>query len=57
LTGVTIGEQRAVDVEEWVEILVPGVVIRTFLSFMLEVEINGRWPWQQEGDEPAVDSG
>ena len=22
------------------------VVIRTFLSFSLEVEINGRWPWQ-----------
>ena len=25
------------------------VVIRTFLSFALEAEINGRWPWQ-EGD-------
>lgn len=23
------------------------VVIRTFLSFALEVEINGRWPWQE----------
>jgi uncharacterized membrane protein len=23
------------------------VVIRTFLSFALEVELNGRWPWQQ----------
>jgi uncharacterized membrane protein len=22
------------------------VLIRTFLSFSLEVEINGRWPWQ-----------
>lgn len=22
------------------------VVIRTFLSWSLEVEINGRWPWQ-----------
>ncbi|MFZ9932494.1 MAG: DUF1622 domain-containing protein [Chthoniobacterales bacterium] len=22
------------------------VVIRTFLSFSLELEINGRWPWQ-----------
>lgn len=22
------------------------VVIRTFLSFSLEVEIDGRWPWQ-----------
>jgi len=23
------------------------VVIRTFLSFSLEVEISGRWPWQE----------
>jgi uncharacterized membrane protein len=25
------------------------VLIRTFLSFMLEVELTGRWPWQQTG--------
>lgn len=24
------------------------VLVRTFLSFSLEVEINGRWPWQGE---------
>jgi hypothetical protein len=24
------------------------VLIRTFLSFSLEVEINGRWPWQPD---------
>jgi uncharacterized membrane protein len=24
------------------------VIIRTFLSFSLEVEIKGRWPWQSE---------
>jgi uncharacterized membrane protein len=24
------------------------VAIRTFLSFSLEVEINGRWPWHKE---------
>jgi len=23
------------------------VVVRTFLSWSLEVEVNGRWPWQQ----------
>jgi uncharacterized membrane protein len=23
------------------------VLIRTFLSFTLELEINGRWPWQR----------
>ena len=27
------------------------VAIRTFLSFSLEVELEGRWPWQQP--EPA----
>jgi hypothetical protein len=26
------------------------VVIRTFLSFSLELEITGRWPWQPAGD-------
>jgi hypothetical protein len=25
------------------------VLIRTFLSFSLEVEIEGRWPWQKQG--------
>lgn len=26
------------------------VIIRTFLSFSLEVEIDGRWPWQKKDD-------
>jgi hypothetical protein len=26
------------------------VVIRTFLSFSLEVEIDGRWPWSSRTD-------
>jgi uncharacterized membrane protein len=26
------------------------VLIRTFLSFSLEVEITGRWPWQKRTD-------
>ena len=25
------------------------VLIRTFLSFSLEMEVNGRWPWQPGG--------
>lgn len=29
------------------------VVIRTFLSFTLEAEIEGRWPWQQAGGRAA----
>ncbi len=28
-------------------VLAAIVLIRTFLSFSLEVEIQGRWPWQQ----------
>lgn len=33
---------------ETVGVLVVIVLIRTFLSFTLEVELTGRWPWQQE---------
>ena len=28
------------------------VVIRTLLSFSLELEITGRWPWQSAADSP-----
>jgi uncharacterized membrane protein len=35
-----------------VVVLAGIVLIRTFLSFSLEVEITGRWPWQQK---PASD--
>jgi uncharacterized membrane protein len=27
------------------------VLIRTFLSFSLELEITGRWPWQKRSSE------
>jgi uncharacterized membrane protein len=30
-----------------VAVLAIIVVIRTFLSFSLDVELNGRWPWQK----------
>ena len=34
-------------------IVLAGIVlIRTFLSFSLEVEIEGRWPWQKKRREP-----
>ena len=32
-----------------VAVLAGIVAIRTFLSFSLEVEIEGRWPWQRSG--------
>jgi uncharacterized membrane protein len=31
------------------------VLIRTFLSFSLEVEITGRWPWQAGKAKPGAD--
>jgi uncharacterized membrane protein len=30
------------------------ILIRTFLSFSLEVEIEGVWPWQRGGRAPAM---
>ena len=37
-----------------VGVLVVIVLIRTFLSFSLELELTGRWPWQKE---PAPSAG
>ncbi|CAN5515185.1 DUF1622 domain-containing protein [soil metagenome] len=34
-----------------VAVLAGIVAIRTFLSFSLELEITGRWPWQQKPGE------
>jgi len=31
------------------------VLIRTFLSFSLELEISGRWPWQKRDLPPLRD--
>ena len=41
---------------ESVAVLAGIVLIRTFLSFSLELEITGRWPWQKntEGDSEGV---
>lgn len=33
---------------ETVGVLAVIVLIRTFLSFTLEVELTGRWPWNQQ---------
>jgi uncharacterized membrane protein len=43
---------RTVSVEPTLrQVLVLGIIvaIRTFLSFSLEVELKGRWPWQESG--------
>lgn len=34
-------------------ILAIVVLIRTFLSFMLEVELTGSWPWQEKNESRA----
>jgi len=34
-----------------VAVLAGIVAIRTFLSFSLELEIEGRWPWQRRGGQ------
>lgn len=36
-----------------VAVLAGIVLIRTFLSFSLELEITGRWPWQATPSPPA----
>jgi uncharacterized membrane protein len=39
-----------------VAVLAVIVVIRTFLSWSLELEITGRWPWQK-GAQPEAQTG
>lgn len=41
---------------ESIAVLAGIVLIRTFLSFSLEVEIEGRWPWQAPRKPAAGDS-
>ncbi len=36
-----------------VAVLAGIVLIRTFLSFSLELEITGRWPWQKPAPVPG----
>lgn len=37
-----------------VAVLAGIVLIRTFLSFSLELEITGRWPWQKPAGSPET---
>lgn len=36
---------------ESIGVLAMVVLIRTFLSFTLDVELTGRWPWQDPGEQ------
>jgi uncharacterized membrane protein len=42
---------------ESVGLLAAIVVIRTFLSFSLETEIEGCWPWQRAAKDAGARSG
>jgi len=37
-----------------VAVLAGFILIRTFLSFSMELEITGRWPWQKPEPLPAA---
>lgn len=51
LVGADIIHTVAVELTfESVGVLAVVVLIRTFLSFSLELELTGRWPWQQGGE-------
>ncbi len=39
---------------ESVGVLACIVLIRTFLSWSLELEITGRWPWQKGDEKPTT---
>lgn len=40
-----------------VGVLAAIVLIRTFLSFTLELEIDGRWPWQRDPERERLRQG
>lgn len=39
---------------ETVGVLAIVVLIRTFLSFSLEVELTGKWPWHKDSEQPNM---
>ncbi|HEX6508840.1 MAG TPA: DUF1622 domain-containing protein [Chloroflexota bacterium] len=39
-----------------IAVLAGIVVIRTFLSFSIELEVGGRWPWQRQPTDRARES-
>ena len=52
---MAVGSVRTVAAEPTLtSVAVPCIIvlIRTFLSFSLEVELTGRWPWQKSTTVP-----
>ncbi len=52
VAGDIIRTVAAVPTLTSVGVLAIIVLIRTFLSFSLEVELTGRWPWQNDTTRP-----
>lgn len=49
LIGADIIHTVAIDLSfHSVGVLAVVVLIRTFLSFTIELELNGKWPWQEK---------
>jgi uncharacterized membrane protein len=46
--------RTVVEVPSLVNVTVLGIIvlIRTFLSFTLQVDLEGHWPWQRHGKAP-----
>ena len=40
-----------------VAVLAVIVLVRTLLSFTMELEVSGRWPWQESGDKKGRKGG
>lgn len=51
--------QTIVVAATWENVAVLGLIIliRTFLSMTLHLEIEGRWPWQPVGDDSVANTG
>ena len=49
------GDGGVVVLAERIGVLAGIVVIRTFLSFSLELEITGSWPWRKRANAQVAD--
>lgn len=53
IAGDIIRTVVVADTLENVAVLGMIILIRTFLSVTLHLEVEGRWPWQQDGKDTA----
>jgi uncharacterized membrane protein len=55
VAGDIIGTVAVAPTFESLGVLAAIVLIRTFLSFSLEVEIEGRWPWRRHSRKEGIE--